>query len=137
MKTPPASRISPQTRAAVAAILDADKGISPAHRLAILTACDKAPAMAPTGAEMPAQEAGRILGKSLTTVLRWIAAGKLEGHKVGARLWVVSSASVEAMRAALVVPARQPIPIPDLLAHLAPRLKASSPAKPARKSRRG
>ncbi len=135
MKTPTPSRINPQTRRAIAAILDADSGLAPAHRLAILEACDNAPATAPTGAEMPAQEAGRILGKSLPTVLRWIDAGKLEGHKVGARLWVVSSASVEAMRAALAVPAvpvpaRPLAPLPDRLAHLAP---AKRPPKSRRR----
>ena len=119
------SRISPQTRAAVAAILDADKGLSPAHRLAILTSCDNAPGAAPAplaGAEMPVQDAARILGKSLPTVLRWIDAGKLEGRQFGNRLWLVSSASVEALRASLAAPA--PAPLPDRLGHLSPRLKA-------------
>ena len=131
------SRISPQTRAAVAAILDADKGLSTAHRLAILTACDNAPDAAPSplaGAEMPAQDAARILGKSLPTVLRWIDAGKLEGRQFGNRLWLVSSASVEAMREALaarVAPAAPVAPLPDRLAHLA------TAAKPSGKSRRG
>ena len=137
MKTPTASRISPQTRAAIAAILDADNGLAPAHRLAILDACDKAPATATAGAEMPAQDAARILGKSLPTVLRWIDAGKLQGHKVGQRLTVVSSASVEFMRSILAAHVPAPAPLPDRLAHLAPVLKASKPAKNARKSRRG
>lgn len=125
MKSKP-SRISPQTRAAVAAILDADKGLSPAHRLSILTACDNAPNAAPApaiGAEMPLQDAARILGKSLPTVLRWIDAGKLEGRQFGNRLWLVSSASVETMRAFLAAPARPVEPLPDRLAHLAPALK--------------
>lgn len=125
MKTPTPSRISPQTRAAVAAILDADNGLSPAHRLAILTACDTAPASASApspGAEMPAQEAARILGKSLPTVLRWVEAGKLEGRQFGHRLWLVSSASVETVRADLSarLAKPQPGPLPDRLAHLAP-----------------
>lgn len=122
MKAKP-SKIAPQTRAAVAAILDADKGLSPAHRLAILTACDNAPGAAPgplAGAEMPVQDAARILGKSLPTVLRWIDAGKLDGRQFGNRLWLVSSASVEAMRESLAAPALPSAPLPDRLAHLAP-----------------
>ena len=132
MKTPTASQITPNTRAAVAAILDADAGLSSAHRLAILTACDNAPASASTtspGAEMPAQDAARILGKSLPTVLRWIAAGKLEGRQFGHRLWLVSSASVEAMRADLSAHLAKPrpvAPLPDRLAHLAKRIPAKS-----------
>lgn len=125
MKAKP-SKIAPQTRAAVAAILDADKGLSPAHRLAILTACDNAPGAAPApqaGAEMPVQDAARILGKSLPTVLRWIDAGKLEGRQFGNRLWLVSAASVEAMREARA-PARPVEPLPDRLAHLAPVAKS-------------
>ena len=122
MKAKP-SKIAPQTRAAVAAILDADKGLSPAHRLAILTACDNAPGAAPApqaGAEMPVQDAARILGKSLPTVLRWIDAGKLEGRQFGNRLWLVSSASVEAVRESLAAPVRPAVPLPDRLAHLTP-----------------
>lgn len=103
MKTKNPSRMSPQTRAAVAAILDADAGLSPAHRLAILTACDKPPEAATVapGPEMPARDAARILGKSLSTILRWMDSGKLQGRKIGARLTVVSCASVEAIRARL------------------------------------
>lgn len=121
MKTPKPSRISPQTRAAVAAVLDADSGLSPAHRLAILTACDTPPGAVPgpaPGAEMPAQDAARILGKSLPTVLRWIGAGKLDGRQFGHRLWLVSSASVEAVRASLAPKPRPTVPLPDRLAHL-------------------
>ena len=127
------SQISPQTRAAVAAILDADKGLAPAHRLAILTACDNAPDAAPAplaGAEMPVQDAARILGKSLPTVLRWIEAGKLEGRQFGNRLWLVSAASVEAMREALaarIAPARPVAPLPDRLGHLARQIKSPRP----------
>ena len=129
MKKKPASQIAPQTRAAVAAILDADKGLSPAHRLSILTACDNAPGATPgplAGAEMPVQDAARILGKSLPTVLRWIDAGKLEGRQFGNRLWLVSSASVEAMRESLAAPAQAAAPLPDRLAHLAGRTPAKS-----------
>ena len=120
------SKISPQTRAAVAAILDADKGLSPAHRLAILSACDNAPGAAPApvaGVEMPLQDAARILGKSLPTLIRWIEAGRLDGRQFGNRLWLVSAASVETVRASLAAPARPVAPIPDRLAHLSPRLK--------------
>ena len=121
MKAKP-SKIALQTRAAVAAILDADGGLSPAHRLAILSACDTAPGAAPApqaGAEMPLQDAARILGKSLPTLLRWIEAGRLEGRQFGNRLWLVSAASVETMRASLAAPARPVAPLPDRLAHLA------------------
>lgn len=121
MKAKP-SKIAPQTRAAVAAILDADGGLSPAHRLAILSACDSAPGAAPgpvAGAEMPLQDAARILGKSLPTLIRWIEAGRLDGRQFGNRLWLVSSASVENVRASLAAPARPAAPLPDRLAHLA------------------
>ena len=128
MKAKP-SKIASQTRAAVAAILDADKGLSTAHRLAILTACDNAPGAVPgplAGAEMPANDAARILGKSLPTVLRWIDAGKLDGRQFGNRLWLVSAASVETVRASLAAPARPVEPLPDRLAHLSGRTPASS-----------
>ena len=133
MKTPAPSKIAPETRRAVAAILDADPGLSSAHRLAILTACDNAPSTAPgptPGAEMPAQDAARILGKSLPTVLRWIDAGKLEGRQFGNRLWLVSAASVGAMREALaarIAPARPVAPLPDRLGHLARQIKSPRP----------
>lgn len=138
MKTPTSSRMSPQTRAAVAAIIDTDANLSPAHRLAILTACDTPPDSAPApspGAEMPAQEAAQILGKSLPTVLRWIEAGKLDGRQFGNRLWLVSAASVESVRASLAP--KPSAPLPERLAHLAPRLPASKPAKRPHKARRG
>lgn len=138
MKTPTPSRMSPQTRAAVAAIIDTDANLSPAHRLAILTACDTPPDSAPVpgpGAEMPAQEAARILGKSLPTVLRWIDSGKLDGRQFGKRLWLVSAASVESVRASLAP--KPSAPLPERLAHLAPRLPASKPAKRPHKPRRG
>ena len=125
MKAKP-SKIAPQTRAAVAAILDADKGLSPAHRLAILSACDNAPGAAPgpaAGVEMPLQDAARILGKSLPTLIRWIEAGRLDGRQFGNRLWLVSAASVEAMRATLAAPARPSATLPDRLAHLSPHVK--------------
>ena len=128
MKAKP-SKISPQTRAAVAAILDADKGLSPMHRLSILSACDNAPGIDPgpvAGAEMPLQDAALILGKSLPTLIRWIEAGRLEGRQFGNRLWLVSAASVETMRASLAAPARQGAPLPDRLAHLAGRTTAIS-----------
>ena len=128
MKTPKPSRISPQTRAAVAAVLDADSGLSPAHRLAILTACDNAPGAAPApqaGAEMPVQDAARILGKSLPTVLRWIGSGKLDGRQFGNRLWLVSAASVEAVRSSLAPKPRPSSPLPDRLAHLSRAVKPS------------
>ena len=118
MKTQTDSQMAPATRRAVAAILDADPGLSSAHRLAILTACDAAPSSAPSpGAEMPAQDAARILGKSLPTVLRWIDAGKLEGRQFGNRLWLVSAASVETVRASLAP--KPSATLPDRLAHLA------------------
>ena len=132
------SKIAPQTRAAVASILDMDKGLSPAHRLAILTACDTPPDAVPApspGAEIPAQEAARILGKSLPTVLRWIDSGKLDGRQFGKRLWLVSAASVESVRASLAP--KPSAPLPERLAHLAPRLPASKPAKRPHKPRRG
>ena len=74
---------------------------------------------------MPVQDAARILGKSLPTVLRWIDAGKLEGRQFGNRLWLVSSASVEAMREALA-PARPVEPLPDRLGHLARHIPSKS-----------
>ena len=121
--TPNISRISPAVRAAVAAILDTDGGISHAHRLAILTACDTPPATLPSVSEMPAREAAQILGKSLQTVLRWIESGKLEGRQFGNRLWVVSSDSVERLRASLAKPSpAAPAPLPSRLAHLANRI---------------
>ena len=138
MKTPTPSRMSPQTRAAVAAILDTDATLSPAHRLAILTACDTPPDAAPApspGAEMPAQDAARILRKTLPTVLRWIDSGKLEGRQFGKRLWLVSAASVESVRASLAP--KPSAPLPERLAHLTGRMKTPAPAKRPHKPRRG
>ena len=131
--TPAASsRISPAVRAAVAAILDTDAGLSPSHRLAILSACDSPPDASPgpvPGVDMPLQDAARILGKSLPTLLRWIEAGKLDGRQFGNRLWLVSAESVERVRASLStpppapVPAQPPAPLPDRLAHLSSRIR--------------
>ena len=127
--------MSPHTRAAVAAILDTDTGLSAAHRLAILTACDKpteAAAAAP-GAEIPARDAAHILGKSLSTILRWMESGELQGRKIGKRLTVVSCESVEAIRARLA--SRSVAPLPDRFDakdHLE-ALESKSPRKSPRK----
>ena len=79
--------------------------------------------------DMPLQDAARILGKSLPTLLRWIEAGKLDGRQFGNRLWLVSAESVERVRASLStpppapVPAQPPAPLPDRLAHLSNRIR--------------
>ena len=114
-------------RQAIAAILDTDETLSPAHRLAILSACDTQPGTAPAiGAEMTATAAAAYLSRSLPTIMRWIESGKLDGRKIGQRQTVVSSASVESLRASLAAPARPAAPLPDRLAHLADKVRPSA-----------
>lgn len=137
MKTPqtksPAT-MSPATRAAIVAVLDTDSALSPAQRARIIAACDSiaepAPAPAPQG--MTALAAARYLGKHPATLSRWIAEGKLTGEKVAGR-FLLSAESVEAVRESLAAPALPVAPLPDRLAHLAPRIHAPT----ARKSKRG
>ena len=120
--------MKPAIRQAVAALLDTDETLSPAHRLAILSACDTQPGTASTiGAEMTATAAAAYLSRSLPTVMRWIESGKLEGRKIGQRQTVVSSASVEAMRESLATTPRPSKPLPDRLAHLADKVRPVAP----------
>ena len=121
--------ISGALHTAGAAILDADKGLSPANRLATLSACDKALGAAPApaaGVEIPLQDAARTSASYFPAVLRWIEAGKLDWRQFGNRLWLISAASVESMRESLAAPAWPVESLPDRLGHLAHRIPEKS-----------
>ena len=140
MKTPKVERragMNPATRAAIIAVLETDSALVPAQRARIIAACDSISNDTPAPAQgMSASAAARSLGKHPATLSRWIAEGKLTGEKIEGR-FILSPESVESMRAALAAPARPVAPLPGRLAHLAPRLPASKPAKRPHKSRRG
>ena len=86
------------TRAAIAAILEADSGLSPKHRarvLAVLDAPDGSPERA--AGWLPASVAAVRLGVHLSTLGRWIDAGKVHSRKAaGERATLVSLAEVSA-----------------------------------------
>ena len=128
--------MSPATRAAIVAVLDTDSALSPAQRARIIAACDSIaePSPAPAQRGMSASAAARYLGKHPATLSRWIAEGKLTGEKVEGR-FLLSPESVESVRASLAP--KTSAPLPERLAHLAPRLPASKPAKRPHKPRRG
>ena len=95
---PHVSAASPATRAAVEAILNADGGMSPAHRAAVLRALDRK-----TGAVqklVPVSEMARSLGVPTATVWRWVKSGRIHGRREGARLTLVDKAEVESYVAA-------------------------------------
>lgn len=90
------------TRAAIAAILEADSGLSPKHRarvLAVLEAPDGSPDRA--AGWIPANVAAAQMGIHLSTLLRWIDAGKVHSRKAaGERAILVSLAEVADFAAA-------------------------------------
>ena len=90
------------TRAAIAAILEADEGISPKHRARVLAVLD-APDGSPDRAAgwIPASLAASQLGIHLSTLGRWIDAGKVHSRKAaGERATLVSLAEVSDYAAA-------------------------------------
>ncbi len=108
MKTPPTP--SPATRAALVALLRADPGITTTHRNRILAAFDGGEGRGrtrPHGWE-PASAVAAALGIPLTTLLRWLDAGKVEGRRIGERLTLVHREEVAAYAADH--PARQSKP---------------------------
>ena len=123
MKTqnPNPSAMSPATRAAVIAVLDTDPALSSGHRARILAACDSPadPGPAPV-VWLTLAQAAASLGLSYATLTRWAASGRIQTARVGGRI-MVSPEAVEAARAAA-----KPEPLPDRLAHLAPKLRKSA-----------
>ena len=90
------------TRAAIAAILEADNGLSAKHRarvLAVLDAPDGSPERA--AGWIPASLAAVQVGVHLSSLVRWIDAGKVHSRKeAGERSTLVSIAEVAAYAAA-------------------------------------
>lgn len=90
------------TKAAISAILEADTGLSPKHRarvLAVLDAPDGSPERA--AGWIPANLAAAQIGIHLSTLGRWIDAGKVHSRKAaGERATLVSLAEVSAYAAA-------------------------------------
>lgn len=103
------------TRAAIAAILEADNGLSPKHRarvLAVLDAPDGSPERA--AGWIPASIAAAQVGVALSTLVRWIGAGKVHARKTaGERATLVSLAEVSAFAAAHPHGNRQPAAAAD------------------------
>ena len=134
MKKEPASAPLPGTAKIISAALDADGGITPAHRRRIMEALASGPATAaPTapGGFYPPTEAAKLCGVTLAGLLLWVRSGKMEAQRIGKRNYLIPASAVDAMLAK-----RQPAPIRadalgDRLAHLA------TVAKPARPRRRG
>lgn len=98
--TPAPSIPASATRAALVALLRADKGISATHRARILAAFD-----APDGEAgrpegwVPASVAAKKNGIYLTTLLDWAEAGKVASRRVGDRLTLVNLEEVSAFAA--------------------------------------
>ncbi len=104
MKTnePQISLPSIATRAAVAAVLDADPGLSPKHRERVLRALD-APDGDPDRAAgwLPSSLVAAQLGIHPSSLSRWIQAGKVHSRKgMGERAVLVSAAEVASYAAA-------------------------------------
>lgn len=83
------------TRAAIEAVLKADSTIEPAHRRAILDACDRR--------EIGTVQADRLLtmkeaaarsGKCTRTLFRWIGEGRLVPVRISARLFQLREADL-------------------------------------------
>ena len=133
------SKPSPATVKIISAALDADAGISPAHRRLIMEALTTAPG-SPTTAPEPGErlytptEAAALCGVTLAGLLLWVRSGKMEARRIGKRNYLVPASAVDAMLAS-----RQPPPIsadalPDRLAHYAPTIQA---VRSPQKSKRG
>ena len=86
------------TRTAISALLSADSGLSPKHRarvLAVLDAPDGSPERA--AGWVPASVAAVQLGIHLSSLVRWIEAGKVHSRKAaGERATLVSFPEVKA-----------------------------------------
>jgi len=89
---------SPATRAALVAILKADKAISVTHRARILAAFDAPVSERPAG-WLPASAVARKVGVSLNAVLQWIDKGNVAARRVGDRLTLVNTEEVAAYAA--------------------------------------
>lgn len=90
------------TRAGIAALLAADPGLSPKHRARVLAVLD-APDGSPDRAAgwIPANVAAAQLGIHLSTLGRWIDAGKVHSRKAaGERAILVSPSEVADFAAA-------------------------------------
>jgi excisionase family DNA binding protein len=83
------------TRAAIEALLKADGSITPAHRRAILDACDmRAPAPETPDRLLTMKEAAARSGRSTRTLFRWIKDGRLEPVRLSARLFQLREADL-------------------------------------------
>ena len=111
MKKEPASEPLPGTAKIISAALDADGGITPAHRRRIMEAIATGPAGAPAvpaaldGFYTPT-EAAKLCGVTLAGLLLWVRAGKMEAQRIGKRNYLIPAAAVDAMLAK-----RKPAPI--------------------------
>ena len=110
----------------ISAALDADGGISPAHRRRImeaLTTATESPAVktVSTGKLYTPTEAAALCGVTLAGLLGWVRSGKMEAQRIGARNYLIPAAAVDAMLASRQPPPpiRAASPLPDRLAHLA------------------
>ena len=101
----------PGTAKIISAALNADGGITPAHRRRIMEALATGPAAAPAvpaaldGFYTPT-EAAKLCGVTLAGLLLWVRAGKMEAQRIGKRNYLIPAAAVDAMLAK-----RKPAPI--------------------------
>ena len=129
MNKTPASKPAASTVKIISAALDADAGISPAHRRAVMEALAVPPESAenaPASAERfyTPTEAAALCGVTLAGLLGWVRSGKMESQRMGMRNYLIPARAVDAMLAS-----RQPPPpispdaLPERLAHLAAVVK--------------
>ena len=119
------SKPSAATVKIISAALDADAGMTPAHRRRILEALTMPPetptaAPEPSGKLYTPTEAAALCGVTLAGLLGWVRSGKMEAQRIGKRNYLIPARAVDAMLAS-----RQPPPpiradaLPERLAHLA------------------
>ena len=142
MKTLANSKPSAATLRIISAALDADNGISPAHRRRIMEALTKPPESPENEPETSGQfytptEAAALCGVTLAGLLLWVRSGKMEAQRIGRRNYLIPARAVDAMIASRQPPPISPDALPDRLAHLAAHVKPAKPRKPIRQPRRG
>ena len=93
------SNPSPATRAALIALLRADKGISPPHRHRVIAAFDAGTGARPLG-WVSATQAALKIGVAASSVLRWAEEGKIQSRHAGERFVLVDADEVAAYAAA-------------------------------------
>ncbi len=85
---------SPITRAAIAAVLQADPGVSPSLKARVLAAFDSETDTPRLAGWVPASIAAKQAGVSLPTILRWADKGAIASRRQGERVTLVNADEV-------------------------------------------